>query len=82
MRTWIMALTLGLTLAAGGARAQGADSLQTDTTWVDWYVTPDPTGDVEELPDFGEMTEGLAAADAQVDYSEAADFDIGEPRFA
>lgn len=37
MRTWSMALTLGLT---------------------------------------------LAAADAQVDYSEAADFDIGEPRFA
>lgn len=82
MRKWSMALTLGLTLAASGARAQGADSLQTDTMWVDWYVTPDPAGDVEELPDFEEMTEGLAAADAQVDYSEAADFDIGEPRFA
>lgn len=82
MRKWSMALTLGLTLAAGGARAQGTDSLEADTMWVDWYVTPEPTGDVEELPDFGEMTERLAAADAQVDYSEAADFDIGEPRFA
>ena len=75
----LMLLLVGISL-----RASEADSLQTDTMHVDWYVTPDITGETDKLPTFGDMVEkyGQDATSGLEDFSEETSIEIDEPWLA
>lgn len=75
----LMLLLVGISL-----RASEADSLQTDTMYVDWYVTPDITGETDKLPTFGDMVEkyGQDATSGLEDFSEETSIEIDEPWLA
>lgn len=75
----LMSLLVGISL-----RASEADSLQTDTMYVDWYITPDITGETDKLPTFGDMVEkyGQDATSGLEDFSEETSIEIDEPWLA
>ena len=75
----LMLLLVGISL-----RASEADSLQTDTMYVDWYITPDITGETDKLPTFGDMVEkyGQDATSGLEDFSEETSIEIDEPWLA
>lgn len=77
-------LPLVLLAAAVGAQAETTDSLQTNTMFVDWYVSP--ATDVK-LPKFSEVADSLktdatSGGGGVVDYSDSDYIQMDEPSFA
>ena len=81
-RTLLMSLLMQTVLY--GARAETADSLQTDTMYVDWYVSPERDVVLPKFQDISDSlrTETTSAGSGVVDYSDMELIQIDEPAFA